>query len=323
MLSDTVSPAHVNTQAAGAHAHDHAHDHSHDFSSGRLRDVGRRRLVFVLVLTAVFTVVEFAGGLIANSLALMADAGHMLSDVAALGLSVFAITIARRPPNPGKSYGYLRFEILAALVNGVTLVVISLAIFWQAWERFQRPQSVEPGLMLAVAAVGLVVNIIAAMLLHGSSGHSLNLRGAYLHVLGDLLGSVAALVAAGIIMTTGWYLADPIISCVVATLILVGSWRLVRESVDVLLEATPAGIDLGAVQRAIAGVPGVEAVSDLHVWTLTSGVNAMSGHAKISDLNDYRRILDDIHHRMHEDFGIRHVTVQLDHRTVYTIASRD
>jgi cobalt-zinc-cadmium efflux system protein len=316
----TEPPAgHVHA-ASGTHVHDHA------LRTGRadhVREVGRRRLILVLGLTAAFMVVEFVGGWIANSLALMADAGHMLSDVAALGLSAFALSAARRPATPGKSYGYLRIEILAALTNGVTLVVISLAIFWQAWRRFQAPQSVEPGLMLGVATAGLLVNIIAARLLHGASGHSLNVRGAYLHVLGDLLGSVAAITAAVIILTTGWLPADPLISCIVGALILAGSWRLVRESVDVLLEATPPGIDLTAVQRAIADIDGVEAVSDLHVWTLTSGVNAMSGHARIGDLNDYRRILDAIHHRMHEDFGIRHVTVQLDHRSVYTIGGRE
>ena len=325
------TPRQAAREGATAHA-EHVHDppgsHAHDHAlyAGRadqVRDVGRRRLTVVLVMTAAFMVIEFVGGWIANSLALMADAGHMLSDVAALGLGAFALAAARRPATPGKSYGYLRIEILAALTNGVTLVVISLAIFWQAWRRFQTPESVEPALMLVVATGGLAVNILAARLLHGSSGHSLNVRGAYLHVLGDLLGSVAAIIAAILILTTGWLPADPLISCIVGALILAGSWRLVRESVDVLLEATPADIDLAAVQHAIAAVPGVEAVSDLHVWTLTSGVNAMSGHAQIGDLNDYRRILDAIHSRMHEDFGIRHVTVQLDHRTVYTIGGRD
>jgi cobalt-zinc-cadmium efflux system protein len=249
----------------------------------------------------------------------MADAGHMLSDVAALGLSVFALMIARRPPTPGKSFGYLRIEILAALVNGATLVVISLVIFWQAWQRFQQPEPIQGGLMLGVAAGGLIVNIIAAVLLHSSSAHNLNVRGAYLHVMGDLIGSVAAIAAAVVILTTGWLPADPLISCIVAALILAGSWRLVRESVDILLEATPRDIDLVAVRDAIAGVPGVEAVSDLHVWTLTSGVRAMSGHAQIADFGDYRRVLDDIHHRMHEHFDVSHVTVQLDLRPFYTI----
>jgi len=304
------------------HHHGHA-GHAHGEVRAAQGELGRRRLIFVLGLTAGFMVIEFVGGWVSNSLALMADAGHMLSDVAALGLSVFALTLARRPPTPDKSFGYLRMEILAALANGVTLVVISLLIFWQAWQRFHDPQPVEGGLMLAVAAGGLVVNIIAAAMLHGSSGHSLNVRGAYLHVLGDLLGSVAAITAAIIILATGWLPADPLISCVVATLILIGSWRLVRESVDVLLEGTPRAIDLAAVGSTIAEIPGIASVSDLHVWTLTSGVIAMSGHARIEDLSEYHRILADVHRRMHDQFGIRHVTVQLDQREVYTIGGRD
>jgi cobalt-zinc-cadmium efflux system protein len=299
-------------------AHDHDHDHRarghrHD------REAGRKRLLFVLGITAGFMVIEFVGGVLANSLALMADAGHMLSDVGALGLAVFALSLARRPPTPNKSYGYLRMEILAALANGVTLVVISLLILWQAWERFRDPQPVEGGLMLTVAGAGLAVNIIAAMLLHGASGQSLNVRGAYLHVLGDLLGSVAAIAAAVIILTTGWLAADPLMSCAVAVLILLGSWRLVRESVDILLEGTPRGLDIARVERAIAAVPGVGPVSDLHVWTLTSGVLAMSGHARIDDLRDYNRILADIHRAMHDEFGISHVTIQLDVLEMYTI----
>jgi cobalt-zinc-cadmium efflux system protein len=316
-----------------SHRHEHSHDghvhsqaeehgHAHAAHSRHRRghDASRKRLAWVLALTASFMFVELIGGWLANSLALMADAGHMLSDVAALGLSLFALTIAQRPPTPLKSYGYLRMEILAALANGVALVVISIVILWQAYERVRSPQPVEGALMLSVAAAGLLVNVVAAWLLHRSSAHNLNVRGAYMHVLGDLLGSVAALVAAIIILATGWVLADPLISCIVAALILVGSWRLVTESVDVLLEATPRHIDLAGVARSIASVPGVDGVEDLHVWTLTSGVLAMSGHALISEPGDYRRILADIHRRMHEDFDISHVTVQLDPRPVYAIA---
>lgn len=306
--------------------HHHDHENGPDGAAGATlpghRDeVGQRRLAFVLAITATFMIVEFVGGWLANSLALMADAGHMLSDVAALALSLFAIWIARRPPTPDRSYGYLRMEILAALVNGATLVAISIIIFYQAWKRLLEPQPVEGGLMLVVAGAGLVINVVAAWLLHSSSSHSLNVRGAYLHVLGDLLGSVAAILAAVIILTTGWVLADPIISCVVGALILVSSWRLVRESVDILLEATPRHIDLDAVHHAISGIEGVESVRDLHVWTLTSGILAMSGHAAIGDLNDYRRVLDEIHSRMHETFGIVHVTVQLEPVLVYNIAA--
>ena len=289
-----------------AHAHDHAH-HTHD-----ARDLGRRRLLLVLGLTAAFMVVEAVGGWLANSLALVADAAHMLSDVAALGLSAFALWFARRPATARKSYGYLRMEILAALVNGVTLVVLSLFIFWQAWQRLHAPEPIAGALMLGVAAGGLLVNVVAAFLLHQSSGHSLNLRGAYLHVLGDLLGSVGAIAAAVIILTTGWLRADPIISIIVGALILISSWRLVRESVDILLEATPSHIDLAAVERALQGVAGVQSVYDLHVWTLTSGFVAMSGHVVIDDMARYDQVLGAIHTRMHDGFDINHVTVQIE-----------
>jgi len=283
--------------------------------------VGSRRLTWVLALTAGFTIVEFAGAWLANSLALMADAGHMLSDVAALGLSVLALWFARRPATPEKTFGYLRTEILAALANGVALVVIAILIFIQAWQRLRAPEPVAGGLMLAVAAAGLLVNIGAAFLLHGSAGNSLNVRGAYLHVLGDLLGSIGAILAGAIILTTGWLPADPIISILVAGLILFGSWRLIRESVDVLLEATPRHIDLATVRRTICALPGVEDIQDLHVWTLTSGVVAMSAHLVAGpDRQPY--LAAEVHHIMHERFGISHVTVQVDGRALYPLRPR-
>ncbi|HSK18732.1 MAG TPA: cation diffusion facilitator family transporter [Longimicrobiales bacterium] len=313
--------AHDHEGDAHDHAHDddhpHDHDHAHDY-----REIGRRRLMFVLSITALFMVVEFVGGWISNSLALMADAGHMLSDVAALGLSAFALWFSRRPATPAKTYGYMRIEILAALVNGATLIVISLIILWQAWTRFREPQNVEGTLMLGVATAGLLVNIIAAFLLHSSSSHNLNLRGAYLHVLGDLLGSVGAIAAALIILSTGWMPADPIISVIVALLILGGAWRLVRESVDVLLEAVPRHIDMSAVEAAIRRIPGVEEVHDLHVWTLTSGFLAMSGHALITDPARHQETIGAVHDLMHREFGISHVTIQVDHKSIVALGRK-
>lgn len=291
------------------HSHGHSYAHGHDHA----RELGRRRLIGVIALTASFMVVEFVGGWVANSLALMADAGHMLGDVSALCLSLFALWFARRPATPHKSYGWLRIEILAALANGIALGVIAVLIFIQAWARLRSPEPVEGPLMLALASGGLLVNVIAAIALHSSRGSSLNLRGAYLHVLGDLLGSVGAITAAIIILATGWTAADPLISFVVGILILVGSTRLVRESVDILLEAVPRDIDLEAVQHAILGIDGVQAVHDLHVWTLTSGYRAMSGHALIDDPRRHNDILEVIHALMHDRFGIRHVTVQIDY----------
>lgn len=283
------------------------------------RRVGRRGLKVVLAMTATFMVVEFVGGWLSNSLALMADAAHMLTDVAALSISLFALWFAQRPATPRKSYGYLRTEILAALINGAALIVLALFILIEAWRRLRAPAEVDSRLMLVVAVAGLLVNVLAAGLLHRSAGHSLNIRGAYLHVLGDLLGSVAAITAALVILWTGWVYVDPLISALVALLIFFSAWRLVRESVDILMEAVPPHIELAEVHDAIAGVEGVEAVHDLHVWTVTSGYIAMSGHAVVRDPAESRRILDEIHERLHDQFGIAHITVQLEPMPMYRL----
>lgn len=296
---------------AGHAQHEHDHDHDHH------RLLGKKGLKIVLVLTATFMVVEFVGGWLANSLALLADAAHMLTDVAAIALSLFALWFAQRPATPEKTYGYLRWEILAALINGATLIVLSFFIFYEAYERFRTPAPVEGDLMLAVAVAGLLVNVVAAFLLHRSAGHSLNVHGAYLHVIGDLLGSVGAIIAAIIILTTGWLLADPLISVFVGLLILISSWKLVKESVDVLLEAVPAHIDLDEVRRAIEEVPGVDDVHDLHVWTLTSGYLAMSGHAVLEKPEKIQPVLEEVHRRLRDRFGIRHITVQLEQKAMY------
>lgn len=299
----------------GCDPHDHSHAHGHSHSHGHHHhhhDASRQKLTLVLGITALFMLVEVVGGVISNSLALIADAAHMLTDVAALGLSLFVLWFSRRPAQPEKTYGYLRLEILAALVNGVALVVISCGIFWQAYQRLLSPEPVEGGLMLGVAIVGLLVNIAGAWILHGSADHSLNMRGAYLHVVGDLIGSVGAIIAAILILTTGLLIADPIISIVVGMLILFSSWKLVRESVDVLLEAVPAHIDLSAVRTALDAIPGVDDVHDLHVWTVTSGYLAMSGHAVVAQPDENQRILGEIHRCMREQFGIHHITVQLE-----------
>ena len=284
--------------------HTHAHTHAHELS--------KKRLMLVLTITAVFMVVELVGGLLANSLALVADAAHMLTDVGALGLSLFVLWFSRRPARPEKTYGYLRLEILAALINGVTLVVISIAIFWHAYQRFLRPEPVEGPLMLGVAVAGLLVNLIAVRLLHSSAQHNLNLRGAYLHVIGDLIGSVGAILAALVIIRTGFVHADPIISVIVGLLVLYSSWKLVRESVDVLLEAVPSHIDLLALRQAIDEIPGVDHVHDLHVWTVTSGMVCMSGHAVVQNPEQNQRVLQQIHAALRDRFGISHITVQLE-----------
>lgn len=299
------------------HAHDHAHDHAHGHAHGHL-PVDRvddpevqRRLRWALVLTAIFLVAEVVGGLLTNSLALLADAGHMLTDVAALALALFVAWFSRQPAAPEKTFGYLRLEILAALLNGAALLVVSGFILVEAVTRLRTPEPVETGLMIAVAVGGLVVNVLCAWILHPLHQHSLNARGAYLHVLGDLLGSLGT-VAAGLIMrATGWGAADPIASIAVTLLIVRSAWRLVRESVDVLLEATPAHIPLGAVRERLASVAGVSAVHDLHVWTVTSGLVAMSAHAVVPSTVDHQRVLRESVAAMRE-FGIEHCTVQIE-----------
>jgi len=273
----------------------------------------RRALSLVLTVTAVFMLVELIGGLLANSLALLADAGHMFTDVGALALALFAAWLARQPAPPEKTYGYLRAEILAALVNGGVLLVLAFLIVRDAIGRLARPPEVEPRIMMGIAAVGLAVNVFGAIVLHRGHAHSLNVRAAYLHVLGDLLGSIGALTAGTVILATQWYLADPLISMGIALLILVGAWRLLRESTDVLLEASPRHISLQDVERQIGTVPGVDGVHDLHVWTVTSGVVAMSGHAIVCDPEENQQVLETVQRRM-ADLGIRHVTLQIEVR---------
>jgi cobalt-zinc-cadmium efflux system protein len=270
-----------------------------------------RKLIIVLVLTSVFMVVEAVGGWLSGSLALIADAGHMLTDVGALSLSLASVWIARRPATPRRTFGFLRLEILAAFVNGAVLLVLVVWIMVEAVRRLRTPIAVDADLFLAIASAGLVVNLIGLWVLHGAQHGSLNVRGAYLHILGDTLGSVGAISAALVITFTGWTPADPIISIGLSLLILVGAWRLVRESVDVLLEAVPAHVDLGAVREGILQVPGVASVHDLHVWTVTSGMVAMSGHVVVPDLPSHPATLERIHASLRER-GIAHATVQLE-----------
>src|SRR5215217_2883459 len=269
------------------------------------------RLWLVLGLTGTFMVVEVIGGWVSGSLALLADAGHMLTDVGALGLSLLTAWIAQRPADDTKTYGYLRWEILAALVNGAALFGIAGWVVVEAMQRLQDPQPIRGGLFLSIAAAGLLVNLVSLYLLHGSRQGSLNARGAYLHVLGDALGSAGALGAAAIIWFTGWVPADPIASIGLSLLILVGAWRLIRESTDILLDAVPGHVALAEVHRRILGVPGVAAVHDLHVWTVVNGVVAMSGHAVVPDLETHPGVLDVIRTEM-AALGIGHVTMQLE-----------
>jgi cobalt-zinc-cadmium efflux system protein len=275
------------------------------------RSSAQRRLWWVLGLTAAFMMVEAVGGWVAGSLALLADAGHMLTDVGALSLSLLTAWIARRPADDAKTYGYQRYEILAALVNGAALFGIAGWVVVEAMHRLHEPHAIRTGLFLAVAVAGLVANLVSLGILHGAHGHNLNTRGAYLHILGDVLGSVGAIAAAAIIAFTGWVMADPIISIVISLLILAGAWRLVRESTDILLEGVPETVSMEEVHRRMLGVGGVTAVHDLHVWTVTSGMVAMSGHAVVPDLGAHPGVLEGIRSQM-AGMGIGHVTIQLE-----------
>ncbi len=292
-----------------------SHTHSGvpaDLQYQRSDRVNLRPLQLALAITATFLIVEIVGGLLTGSLALLADAAHMGIDVAALSLSLFAVWVAQRPATAQRSFGYLRAEILAALVNAATLIVVSLYIFWEAAQRITEPTEVRSGLMLVVAAAGLLANGASAWVLVRGGGHqeNLNVRGALLHVVGDMLGSVGAILAAVIMLATGWYLADPILSIGIGLLLLWSAWRLLRESVDVLLESSPSGIDMDEVREAIRGIDGVVDVHDLHVWTVTSGFNALSSHVEVSGDRDWSEILLDLAKRLRERFGITHITVQ-------------
>jgi cobalt-zinc-cadmium efflux system protein len=272
---------------------------------------GQRRLLFVLGLTAIYLIAEVAAGLLTNSLALLADAGHMLTDVLGLGMALFAIRFAQRPATPAKTYGFYRAEILAALANSVLLFGVAGYIVYEASRRLQQPPEIDSLPMLVVALGGLVVNLIGAKLLHTGSRLSLNVQGAFLEVVSDLLGSLGVIVAAAIIYFTGWWLADPIISIVIGLFILPRTWRLLKSALDVLLEATPAHMNLADIEATMRAVPGVASVHDLHVWTITSGFVAMSGHV----LADDRRssdVLHDVQVMLRERFGIEHATLQVE-----------
>ncbi len=255
---------------------------------------------------------EAIGGWLTNSLALLADAGHMLTDVAALALTLAAIWFAARPANAQKTFGYYRLEILAAFVNGIALVLISLWVIYEAYERFHSPPEVK-GLQLTIIAVGgLVVNIIAAFLLHSDHQHDLNMRGAWLHVMGDVLGSITAIVAGGLIVAFGWTWADAVCSALISLIIIFGAWRLIRESVNVLLEGTPAHINLQAVEETIRNTEAVEDVHDLHIWTITSGIEALSVHIVHAEQTAQAELLRRVRNRIHDEFGIDHLTIQLE-----------
>lgn len=296
------------------HTHDHhshaaGHEHGHDHAHG-----DDRRILWALALTGLFMIAEVAGGLFSGSLALMADAGHMLTDTASLGLAFAAARAARRPADDLRSYGYHRAQVLAAFINGVVFIGIVIWIAVEAAERLFSPVQVLGGPMLVVAVLGLVVNIAAFFILHGGDQANINMRGALLHVMGDLLGSVATIVAAVVILRTGWMPVDPLLSVLVALLILRSAWHVVRQSAHILLEGTPENVDVEQLRNAlVAALPGVADVHHVHVWSLTQKRPLLTLHVTITEQADYSETLEAIKRVLVERFHIEHSTIQIEY----------
>lgn len=292
------------------HGHDHGHQHTHGFGGKN----NAKGLIIALVITSSIMVLEFFGGLITNSLALLSDSGHMLSDAGALVLSLVAMWFATRPASPNKSYGFYRFEILAALFNGISLFIIAGFICWEAYQRFTEPPTVASGSMMLIASIGLLANLLSAWSLTRKSDiHSnINVRSAYLHVIGDALGSVGAIVAGLLMWAFGWYIADPIVSVFVALLILKGAWNVIKTTIHVLMEGTPATVDQQQVTQTLKNIDGVTNVHDLHIWTITSGLDSLSCHLVIEDHVDSQQVLQQAITLIEENFKIQHTTIQVE-----------
>ncbi len=283
----------------------HGHDH------GRVQ--GRRALSLTLALTASYTLVEVVGGVLTGSLALIADAVHMLSDNVALALALFAVWLAGKPATPERTYGYKRAEVLVALANGVALVALAIWIFIEAARRFDDPHEILGGWMLAIALVGVAVNVAAGATLHGARRDSLNVEAAFRHVVADLLGSIGVVVAAVVILATGWVEIDPIVSVLIGVLVLASSWSILRDSTTILLEGVPRGLDVRVLGERLASSAGVVEVHDLHVWTITSGFPALSAHVLVGQGEDCHGIRRELESVLGREFGIEHTTLQVDH----------
>lgn len=284
---------------------DHAHG-SAVSAAGR----HRRPLIIAFCLTATYMIVEFIVGFTVNSLALISDAAHMGTDVLGLGMALAAITLAARPKTTQRTYGFYRLEVLAALANGILLFAVAGYVIFEAIQRFSEPPEVPGVPLLVTAVIGLIINLISFRLLTAGSKESINLKGAYLEVLGDLLGSVGVIVAAIILVTTGWVYADPIIGVGIGLFILPRTWSLTRQAIRILMESAPQGVDMEAVERDVLAVPGVIALHDLHVWTITSGMDSASGHIVIDREADYPRVLAAVLEVLEHQHHIAHVTIQ-------------
>ena len=286
--------------------HHHHHGHGHGIPRNR------RRLAITLLLAGGYMFAELIGGWLANSLALLADAGHMFSDVAALALSFCAMWIADRPSPSQRTFGYHRAEILAAMVNGALLIAVSMFIVVEAVHRLRNPATVHGQLMMGIAVGGLLVNLVCLAILHRDRHDNLNLHGAWLHVLSDALGSVGAIIAGALVAAFGWHWADAVASAIIAILIVHASWRLLAEAVSVLMESAPKGIDVDEVNATIVGTTNVCGVHDLHIWTITSGLESLSAHVVINDSADPSDVLRSLRTVLHDRFGIDHITIQIE-----------
>ncbi|MCF6093036.1 cation diffusion facilitator family transporter [Microaerobacter geothermalis] len=295
------------------HSHHHGHDHGHNHDHAHVRTTNKKLLTIALLITISFMIAEIIGGILSNSLALLSDAGHMFSDAFSLALSLIAIRFTTKPPTPQRTYGFYRFEILAAFINGVTLAVIAVYIYFEAYQRIISPPEVQGNTMLLIAFIGLLANIAAAWVLtRGNTAENLNMRSAFLHVLGDMLGSIGAIAAGLLIMFFDWYIADPVISIIVATLILFSGWRVTKESVHILIEGSPKHIDVNELNDKLHTIKGVVSIHDLHLWTITSGMESLSCHIVIDPDADPQQILLASKKLIHDAYGIDHVTLQLE-----------
>jgi cobalt-zinc-cadmium efflux system protein len=311
-----TAPSRHSDQQGHDHEHEHEHEdeHAHGHAHAHTGAGGRRGLLIALFITFLMMIAEIIGGILSNSLALLSDAGHMFTDTLALALSFFAMKFADMPATEKKTYGFYRLEILAALLNGITLVLISLYIIYEAYHRILDPPPVQGTLMLVVALIGLVANILGALFLIKHHETNLNIRGAFLHIIGDAVSSVGVIIGGVVIYYTGWYLIDPVLSILIALGIIAGSYGLVTESVNILLESAPSHINIEAVAAEIAAVKGVREAYHVHVWTITSGVYALSAHVIVDDMpvSGSRELLDAIRRRLAERFKILHSTIQFE-----------